>query len=81
MTGTVVISPRVVVVIRGTLGNDLLKELREVFHKTGLKLDRRDSRGGTGNKDSRLAFLKSALFKSPSKCRCDVFHVAMATRL
>ena len=81
MTGTVVISPRVVVVVRGTFRNDLLKELRKVFHQTGLKLDRCNSRGGTGNKDRRLTFLNSALFQSFAKCRCDVFHVAVTTSL
>src|SRR4030095_11117720 len=59
--GAIIVAPGIVVVVGRALGNDFLKEFRQVLHQSGLKLHGGYAGGGTGDEDCRLPFLQFAL--------------------
>src|SRR5262245_43112396 len=81
MARPIVVAPRVVMMVVGAFGNDLLKELVEILYEAGLKFDSRHSRSGTCNENCRLPFEQTRTRQRLLKNRRDVLNVAMAAAL
>ncbi len=80
VAGTVVVSPRGVVMVVAAFRDELFEELVQVPDQTRFEFDGGDTRRRTWHEDKEMTFMEPTVSYRRTKFRCDVMHIAMADR-